>query len=128
MRRLLPTTEDRHRIMRSEYIAEILNQPSHVLISNIAARIDSQHLELNVIHTDPRATATLKPSEPVLPRSLRALLQTIETKLRVAHHSSLGPAFAIEASITSASFRRAEETALQITTAGPGSNQPHITR
>jgi len=58
--------------MKSEYIAELLNQPTRELISSIAARIDSQHLEINVIHTEPRATAAVLRRADALARGLKA--------------------------------------------------------
>ena len=59
---------------------------------------------------------------------LKEALHAIETKLRVAHLSSLQPAFAIEADITAASIVIAGTTSLQIQHAELSSKQPLITR
>ena len=70
----------------------------------------------------------IETGKTLLPGPLRVLLQSIETKLRVTHHSSQGPAFAIEASITADSFLSAGAISMQIRTAEHGSRQPNITR
>jgi len=58
--------------MKSEYIAELLSQPERLIMWGSTARSDSRQLEVNVLHTEPQATAAALNAAGVLARGLRA--------------------------------------------------------
>lgn len=63
--------------MKSEYIAELLSQPERLFMWGSTARNDSRQLEVNVIHTEPQATAAALNAAAVLALGLRACIHVL---------------------------------------------------